>query len=198
MIALFRSLPKIHNHSENVAKKCFENWVLCLFRQFWFHDNRTVQNSHYCTSLACSGVQFFVLPSVTRNATPRYLNFSTCFNVAPFTCNTHWSGFLERWRTSVLAMLILFRWCCMYLRSYLMPAGGQILWKKAEPNHQRIADDWFCNFQMWHTHQLGRICRSNLCKQWKGDKTHPCLSPTPTWKGFDCLPFTRTQTSGLQ
>ena len=26
-----------------------------------------------------------------------------------------------------------------------------------------------------------------------GDKTHPCRSPTPTWNGFDCLPFTRTQ-----
>ena len=34
------------------------------------------------------------------NATPRYLNFFTCFSVAPFTCNTHWSEFLERWSTS--------------------------------------------------------------------------------------------------
>ena len=40
------------------------------------------------------------------NATPRYLNFSTCFSVAPSTCNSHWSGFLERWSTSVLAALI--------------------------------------------------------------------------------------------
>ena len=45
------------------------------------------------------------LPSLV-NATPRYLNFSTCFSGAPFTCNTHWSGFLERWSTSVLAVLI--------------------------------------------------------------------------------------------
>ena len=29
----------------------------------------------------------------------------------------------------------------MHLQSYLMRAGGQILWKKAEPNHPRIADD---------------------------------------------------------
>ena len=26
----------------------------------------------------------------------------------------------------------------MHLQSYLMRAGGQTLWKKAEPNHQRI------------------------------------------------------------
>ena len=31
----------------------------------------------------------------------------------------------------------------------------------------------------------------------RGDKTHSCRSPA-TWNGFDCLPFTRTQTSGLQ
>ena len=30
----------------------------------------------------------------------------------------------------------------------------------------------------------------------RGDKIHPCQSPTPKWNGFDCLPFTRTQTSG--
>ena len=28
----------------------------------------------------------------------------------------------------------------MHLQSCLMRAGGQILWKKAESNHQRIAD----------------------------------------------------------
>ena len=27
----------------------------------------------------------------------------------------------------------------MHLQSYLMRAGGQSLWKKAEPNHQGIA-----------------------------------------------------------
>ena len=48
-----------------------------------------------------------------------------------------------------------------------MRAGSRTLWKKAEPNHQRIVDDWFCKFQLWHTHQLGCICRSNSCKQWK-------------------------------
>ena len=32
----------------------------------------------------------------------------------------------------------------------------------------------------------------------RGDKTLPCRSPTPSWNGFDCLPFTRAQTSNLQ
>ena len=34
-----------------------------------------------------------------------------------------------------------------------------------------MADTWFCNFNSWHTHQLGCICRSNSCKQWKGEVT---------------------------
>ena len=64
----------------------------------------------------------------------------------------------------------------MHLRSYLMLAGGQILWKKAKPNHQRIADDWFCSFQSGHTHQLGCICHSNSCKQWKEEVTKRTLA----------------------
>ena len=72
--------------------------------------------------------------------------------------------------------LFSFRRCCMHLQSYLMRAGGQILWKKAEPNHWQIAEDWFCNFQSWLTHQLGYICRSNSCKQWKGEVTKRTLA----------------------
>ena len=84
------------------------------------------------------------LPSL-MNVTPRYLNFLTCFSVAPFTRSTHWSGFLERWSISVLACLFSFWRCCMHLQSYLMRAGGQILCEKAEPKYQQIADDCFCN-----------------------------------------------------
>ena len=29
---------------ENGDKNCFENWELCIFRQFSFHDNRIVQS----------------------------------------------------------------------------------------------------------------------------------------------------------
>ena len=37
------------------------------------------------------------------NANLRYFNFYMCFSVAPFTSSEHWSGFLKRWSTSVLA-----------------------------------------------------------------------------------------------
>ena len=45
------------------------------------------------------------LPSLV-NVTPRYFNFSTCFNDTQPTCRKHWTGFLERCKTSVLEMLI--------------------------------------------------------------------------------------------
>ena len=47
----------------------------------------------------------FCFPSLV-NATPRYLNFSTCFNDTPPTCREHWTEFLKRWRTSVLEVVI--------------------------------------------------------------------------------------------
>ena len=40
------------------------------------------------------------------NATPRYLNFSTCFNNTSPTCREHWTGLLKRCSTSVLKLLI--------------------------------------------------------------------------------------------
>ena len=42
----------------------------------------------------------------------------------------------------------------MQLQSYLMCAEGQILRKKAEPNHQQVADDRFCYSQSCYTHSL--------------------------------------------
>ena len=62
---------KFINIDENWDKSCFENWELCLFRYFSFHDYRIVQSSHYWTSLANSGMKFFVLPSVTRKCNPK-------------------------------------------------------------------------------------------------------------------------------
>ena len=50
-------------------------------------------------------------------------------------------GFLEVEVPQFWPCLFLFRQCRMHLQNYLMHAGGQILWKKVEPNHQRIADD---------------------------------------------------------
>jgi len=125
--------------SEDGDENCFENCNLCFFRQISFHDNRILQSSHHCTRFDHSGDQFFVLPSVTRvNTTPRYLNFSTCFSDAPLTWNEHWSGFLERWSTSVLVVLIFIPalWQTAAKSFNLQYFGGQqIQWKKAKPDH---------------------------------------------------------------
>ena len=55
-------------------------------------------NSSSC--LSCLAIQSLV------NATPRDLNFSACFNDTPPTCRQHWTGFLERCRTSILEVVI--------------------------------------------------------------------------------------------
>ena len=52
-----------------------------------------------------------------------------------------YQGFLKDAVPQFWPCLFSFRRCCMHLQSYFMRAGGQILWKKAEPNHQQIADD---------------------------------------------------------
>ena len=76
----------------------------------------------------------------------------------------------------ILAGLFSFRRCCMHLQSYSMRAGGQILWKKAEPNHQRIADDWFCNFLSWHISSAWLHLSIHSCKQWKEEVTKRTLA----------------------
>ena len=43
---------------------------------------------------------------------------------------------------------------------------------KSTANSRRL----ICNFQSWGTHQLGCICRSNSCKQWKGEVTKRTLA----------------------
>ena len=79
MIGLFRSLPKIHDHKWDWDKNCFENWEFCVFRQFSFHDNRIVQSSHFCSSLANSSIQFFVLLSIARKCNPKMLELLLLF-----------------------------------------------------------------------------------------------------------------------
>ena len=108
MIALFRSLPKIHDQRwEERGQKLF--WKLIVLP---FFDNScfmTTEKGKACiialALLIWVSSYSSCLPSL-MNVIPRYLNFSTCFSVAPFTCNTHWSAFLERWSTSILAVLI--------------------------------------------------------------------------------------------
>ena len=111
------------------------------------------------------------LPSLV-NVTPTYLNFSTCFSVAPINLQHA----LIRVSYEFWPRLFLFPRRRMHLQSYLMRAEGQLLWKKAEPSHERIADDRFENSQSWHTHQHECIGRSNSCKRWKVEVTKRILA----------------------
>ena len=69
----------IHYQRWEWGQKLFWKLRASFFRQFSFHDNRIVQSSQYCARLANSRIQFFALPSVTRECNPTYWNFSTCF-----------------------------------------------------------------------------------------------------------------------
>ena len=76
------------------------------------------------------------------NVTPRYLNFSTCFSVELLirllATRTN-QGFLKNEPARFWPCLFSFRRCDVHLQSYLMRAGGQILWKKAKHGTALIA-----------------------------------------------------------
>ena len=114
-----------------------------------------MQSSHYCTSLAYWGwvsSSSYYRPSLV-NATPRYLNFSSCFRVAPFTCNTHWSGFLERWSTSVLAVLIFI--------PAVLHASAKLFNARWRPDS--VEESWTKVFDKC----LERKCREIVESKWK-------------------------------
>ena len=89
-----------------------ETHTVLKIESYAFFNNSRFMTTEYCKACitapalpirVCSSSS--CLPSLV-NVTPRYLNFSTCFSVAPFTCNTHRSGFLETCSTFYLAVLI--------------------------------------------------------------------------------------------
>ena len=158
--------------SENGDKDCFENWELCLF-----DNSRFMTTEWYKARITALALPIRVLRLAFRHS---WTQTQDTWTSLPASVSLHSlvirtdQGFLKDEVPQFWPCLFSFRRCHMHLQSsqsYLMRAGGQILRKKAEPNHQRIAYDWFCNFQSWHTHQLGCICRSNSCKQWKGEVT---------------------------
>ena len=180
---------------KNRDKNFSENWEFCLFRQFLFHDNRIVQSSHYALALP---IRVSILCLASRHSWMQPQGTWTSLHASV----SHHSlakitdhGILIDEIPQFLPCLFSFRRCHMHLQSYLMLAGGQILWQKAQPNHQRIAGDWFCNYQSWYNHQLACICWSNSCKQWKGEVTKCTLAGVQRSNGTFCLTFTRTQTS---
>ena len=101
-----------------------------------------------------TSISLFCLPSLV-NATPRYLNFSTCFNDTPPTRREHWTRFLERCSTSIFEMLITLQQCYFQLYCHLMRFGDQIQRKPAKLNHLQKATDKSCIFRSRHTHRFG-------------------------------------------
>ena len=80
---------------------------------FAFLDSSRLKTTEWCKAR----ITAFALPDRTSyslscfsslvNATPRYLNFSTCFYDTPPTCREHWTEFFKRRNTSVLEVLII-------------------------------------------------------------------------------------------
>ena len=173
---------------------------------FAFFDNSRFMTTELCkariTALALPirvSSSLSYLPSLV-NATPRYLNFSTWFSVAPFTCNTYWSGFLERWNTSVLVVLIFIP-AVLHASAKLFNARWRSDFEKesrakSSANSRRLILQFL--IVAYSSSWLHLSIQFMKTMKRRGDKTHPCRSPTPTRNGFDCMPFIRTQTFGRQ
>ena len=91
-------------------------------------------------------------------------------------CTDQLSGFFERWSSSVLAELI-FILAVSHASAKLFyaswsPDSVEECKTKSSANSVRL----ICHFQLWHTHQLGCISRSNSCKQCQGEVTKRTLA----------------------
>ena len=167
MIALSRSLPKIHDHKWEWGQKLFWKWRALPFFTLlvsWHLNSAKLALLHSPCQLG-----YLVLRLTFRHS---WIQFQDTWSSLPASVSLHSlatrtdQGFLKDEVPLVWQCLFSFRRCCMHLQSYLIGGGGQIPWRKAESNHQLLADNWFCYFQLWNTHQLGCICRSNSSKQW--------------------------------
>ena len=165
------SWPHVRMGTKTVSKiGSFALW------QFSLHGNRIAQSSHYCCSLptrVSSSLSCF--PSLV-NATPRYLNFSTCFIAAPFTCNRHWSGFLEIWRTSVLAVLIFIP-AVLHASAKLFNAH----WRPDSVEESRTKSSTksrplILQFPTPPISLTAFVDPIYVNNKMRGDKTHPCRS----------------------
>ena len=86
----FGHYPRLMPIGENGNKDRAKYSKFCLLRQLSLHDNWTMQSMPYSTCFADSDVHFFILCPVSLvNATPRYLNFSTCFSFILPTCREY-------------------------------------------------------------------------------------------------------------
>jgi len=90
---------------EGQTKDRFKRWQLWCVRMllFWHRVIKLMQKC-VCFTNPCINLPVY-FPSLT-NATPKYLNFSTCCSVLPLTCTKQYLRVLERHNTSVFSMLI--------------------------------------------------------------------------------------------
>ena len=109
---------------------------------FAFLDSSRFWTSDWCkariTALALpdrTSNSLSCLPSLA-NATPRYLNFSTCFNDTQPTCREHWNGFIERCNTSILEELIF-----IPAMSHTAAKPFSACWRPAKLNYLRKATE---------------------------------------------------------
>jgi len=89
----------------------------------------------------CVSIFLCRLPSLV-NATPRYLNFSTCVSVLPPTTSIHCLGFSEKRNTSFFKRWISFRLGRKRKKTDQVRVGDPDEKMLAVPNHQQIANTW--------------------------------------------------------
>jgi len=163
-IVFFRSLPnKTQDHRMGTK-------TVLKTERFAFFDNSRFMTIEYCK--AC--ITALALPiqvSSSSSCLPSHMN---CYTNLQLTL----SGFLEKWSTSVLIVLIFIPALSHATSKSFnkLQVGDQIRWKKVKPDHLRTTNDWSCNFQSWHTRWFNCACLSSSCKLWKGEETKHTLA----------------------
>ena len=108
-VTLYQSLPEIHDHKWEWVQKLFCKLTILSFSTIlilWQPNSAKLAFLHKPCQFEYPVSSSSCFPSLV-NVTVKYLNFSTCFSAALLTSNKHWIGFLERWSTLPLALLIL-------------------------------------------------------------------------------------------
>ena len=168
---------------ENGDKNCFENWKLCLFRLFSFHDNQIVLSSHYSTSIANAGIQFFVLPSITRECNPKILELLYLLQCR--FIHLQWELIWVFWKMKNLGFLTVLIYIpavshapAKLFYAYWRPDSVKESWTKSSANSRRLILQFpFVAHSSTWLHFLIQFMQT---MKRRGGKTLPCRSQTPT------------------
>ena len=158
------------------------------------------QSLHYCISFAYLGIEYFVLPSVTRECNPKILELLYLLQCRSIHLQHALIRVSWRWSTSVLTVL-LFILVALHASAKLLNArwrAGSVKESgtKSSANSRRLILQFLieAHSSTW----LHLSIQFMQTMKGIGDKTYPCRSPMPTGNDCDCLAFTRTQSSALQ